>query len=102
MKKNNKIVKKLSTSINFIFDFAEYAARLALLIGLIVYIIGLFAQSKVIEAYGLSVLIGAALFIIPALIADIEYNTKQINRHLERLDYMVYYGVYDKKSDSID
>lgn len=47
-------------------------------------------------------MIGAALFIIPALIADIEYNTKQINRHLERLDYMVYYGVYDKKSDSID
>lgn len=102
MKTINKIGKKLSAGINFIFDVAEYAARLALLIGIIVYIIGLLVQSKVLETYSLSTLVGAALFMIPALIADIEYNTKQAHRHLERLDYIMYYSVYDKKSDSVD
>ena len=91
-----KLGTKLLAAINFIFGIVEYAARLALLVGIIMYIISLFVQSKVLETYALSVLIGAALYMIPALVFDIEYNTKQAHYHLERLDYMMYHGVYEK------
>ena len=95
MKTINKIGKKLSASINFMFDVAEYVARLALLIGAVVYIISLIFQKRTLETYSLATLIGAALFLIPAQIYDIKY-------YVERLDYMMYHGVYDKKADSID
>lgn len=89
MKTINKIGKKLSTGINFIFDVAEYAARLALLIGAIVYIISLIFQIRTLETYSLATLIGATLFLIPAQIYDIKYYVEQTHYHVERLDHML-------------
>lgn len=88
MKKINKIGKKLSASINFIFDVSEYIARLALLIGVVVYIISLIFQIRTLETYSLATLIGAALFMIPAQIYDIKYYVEQTHYHVERLDHM--------------
>lgn len=46
-------------------------------------------------------LIGAALFLIPAQIYDIKYYVEHNHYHIERLDYMMCHGVYDKKAAAL-
>ena len=99
MKTINKIGKKISASINSIFDVVEYAARLALLIGAVVYIISLIFRIGTLETYSLATLIGATLFLIPAQIYDIKYYVEQTHYHVERLDYMMYHSVYRYEKD---
>lgn len=99
MKKIEKLGTELVLAIDKFIEYMYYVARLILGLGLILYILGVVSQTKMLELYGLSGMIGSALFMIPSLIWDIYYNTKQAHYHLERLDYMMFHRVYDKDDE---